>query len=421
MKNAFFVLLLLSGSLQAQDSVSLSLQEAREMARENYPLIKQRDLIRQTAELSISNISKGYMPQLSLNGQATYQSDVTKVPVSIPGLNIAVPDKDQYKIVAEANQLIFDGGGIKFQKENQKLNEDVELMEVEVELYKVKERINQLFLGILLVDEQIKQAALVKADLNTGIKTTEARVINGVAFKSNLNTLKAELLKAEQTIIQLKATRKGLLETLGIFINHSLPETVKLDSPQVIDFAGQANEIQRPEIKLFTAKQNFIANQSKLVTAKNFPKASLFVQGGYGRPGLNLLDNSFDFYYIGGVRLNWPLSGLYTRKKEKQLIDVNKHTVAVQKDIFLLNTNASLKTQASEIDKLQQLIATDKNIIELRKSVKDAAQAQLTNGVITVNDFLQEVNAEDQARQSLIAHEVQLLQAKINYNEIIGK
>jgi len=421
MRNIFFVFIFVwSGSLNAQDSATLSLSQAYDLARKNYPVIKQKDLVRQTSELTISNLSKGYLPQFSLNGQATYQSDVTKVDIAIPGIDIKSPGKDQYKIVAEADQLIYDGGVIRQQKKVQQLNDSVQQQQLEVELYKLKERISQLYLGVIYLEEQIKQTDLIRTDIKTGIKTTEAKVNNGIAFKSNLNTLKAELLKVDQNIIQLRSSRKGLLETLGIFLNQSLPETIRLQSP-VSAIRGGEEMVQRPELRVFTAQQDAIITQKRLISAKNIPRTSLFVQGGYGRPGLNLLDNNFDFYYIGGVRLNWSLNGFYTSRKEKQIADINKRIVDIQKDVFLLNTNASLKTQQSEIDKLQQLVTSDNDIIELRKSVKEAAQAQLDNGVISVNDFLQQVNAEDQARQALITHQIQLIQAQINYQNILGK
>jgi len=420
-RGIIFIACLIAGAAMAQDSTVLTLDQANDLAQKNYPLIKQKDLVRQTADLNISNLSKGYLPQVSINGQATYQSDVTKVNIAVPGINIEAPAKDQYKVLAEASQLIYDGGVIKQQKVYQQLNEDVQQQQLEVELYKVKERINQLYLGILFLDEQVKQTELMKADLNTGIKTVQAQVSNGVAFKSNLNTLKAELLKADQNTIQLLTSRKGMLETLGLFLNKSLPENTELETPSTADVLTIDQQIQRPELKTFSLQQDLIRSQNKMITAKNLPKTSVFIQGGYGRPALNLLENKFDFYYIGGLRLNWSLGGFYTSKKEKQLVEVNKRIVDVQKDVFMLNTNASLKTQQSEIEKLQKLVATDDQIIELRKSVKEAAQAQLNNGVITVNDFLQQVNAEDQARQSLIMHKVQLLQAQINYETILGK
>jgi outer membrane protein TolC len=416
-----FMACLMTGAAMAQDSTRLTLEEANELAQKNYPLIKQKDLVRQTADLSISNISKGYLPQVSISGQATYQSDVTKVNIKVPGLSIEAPAKDQYKVFAEASQLIYDGGVIKQQKVYQQLNEDVQQQQLEVELYKVREKIDQLYLGLLFLDEQIKQTELVKADLNTGIKTVQAQVNNGVSFKSNLNTLKAELLKTEQNTVQLLASRKGMLETLGLFLNRPMPENTRLETPSPAIALTFDQQVQRPELKSFSLQQNLIRSQNKLITAKNLPRTSVFVQGGYGRPALNLLENKFDFYYIGGLRLSWSLGGFYTSKKEKQLVEVNKRIVDVEKDVFMLNTNASLKSQQSEIEKLQKLVTSDDEIIELRKSVKDAAQAQLNNGVITVNDFLQQVNAEDQARQALIMHKVQLLQAQINYDTILGK
>lgn len=413
-----FYFLLFTFSSSAQES--LSLQKAYDLAQQNYPLIRQRDLIRQTSAYTIDNINKGFLPQVTFSGQATYQSDVTAVKVPIPGVTIESPGKDQYKILADVNQLIYDGGSIKQQKNIQQLTDDVEQQKVDVELYKIKERINQLFLGVLYLDEQLKQVDLIKADLNNGIKRVEAQVNNGVAFRSNLNVLQAELLKADQRTIELKASRKGYIDVLSLFINQTLPENTKLEKP-LADAVVVVNDIQRPELKLYSTQEKLLGGQLKVIDARNKPKASVFWQGGYGRPGLNFLDNNFDFFYTTGVRLNWQLGGLYTRKKEKKIIELNQKTVDIQKEVFLLNTNTDLKRQQSEVDKLQKLLATDKEIIDLRIKVKDAAKAQLENGVITANDFLREVNAEDAARQSLITHQIQLLQAQINYQTISGK
>jgi outer membrane protein TolC len=420
MKKWFISLLLITNISMAQDTAGLTLQEAYSMSQQNYPIIKQKNLVRQTADLNISNLSKGYLPQLSLSGQATYQSDVTKVNVPIPGFEIPSPGKDQYKALADVNQVIYDGGAIKQQKVFQQLNSEVEDQKIEVELYKLKERINQLYLGILYIDEQQKQVELIKQDIQNGIKRVEAQVNNGVAFRSNLDVLKAELLKTDQRSIELKASRKGMVATLSLFLNKELREDVMLEPPTVSPPALNS-EVQRPEIKLYNNQVRLLEQQNALIQSKNLPKASLFVQGGYGRPGLNMLDNNFDFFYIGGVRLNWALNGLYTQKKEKQLVKVNQRIVDIRKETFLLNTNTELKQQQSNIEKLEQLIVSDNGIIELRKSVKDAARAQLENGVITANDYLREVNAEDQARQTLITHQLQLLQAQINYQTILGK
>jgi outer membrane protein TolC len=395
----------------------LTLDSAYQLAKSNYPLIKQRELIKQTTDLNLENLSKGHLPQFAINAQGTYQSEVTQVSIPLPGVKIDPLSKDQYKITADVSQLVYDGGLIREQKLAQQLIEKTDAQKLEVELYKLKDRVNQLFLGIFLIDEQLKQASLMKADIENGIKKTEALVQNGTAFRSNLNALKAESLKADQRIIELKAVKEYLVNTLSIFIGKPLPQDVILAQPSN---PSLQNNINRPELSLYQAQASFLEQQKKLLRAKNQPKASLFLQGGYGRPGLNMLKNEFDWFYITGIRVNWSLSGLYTYRNEIRLTDINKQMIDIQKETFLLNLNSQLPQQQSEINKYEKLIDADIQIIELRKSVKEAALAQLENGVITSNDYLREVNAEDQARVSLITHQLQLLQAKINYQTITG-
>jgi len=419
MKRLLTVLLILPAMLNAQTQ-SLSLQKAYELAEQNYPLIKQRELIKQTSEYSEENLGKNFLPQINISGQATYQSAVTQVKLPAPGIFIEPLSKDQYRILGDVNQLIYDGGAIKQQKGIQHLSDEVEQQKIEVELYKLKERINQIFLGVLFLDEQLKQVDLVKSDLNNGITRVEAQVNNGVALKSNLNVLKAESLKADQRAIEIRSSRKGYIDVLSFFINQTLPENIKLEKP-VVAGSVLTSDIQRPELKLYSTQEKLLGGQYNMISSRNKPKASLFFQGGYGRPSLNLFTNDFDFFYTTGLRLNWSIGGFYTEKREKKIIELNQKSIDIQKEVFLFNTNAQLKQQQSEFDKLQKLIATDNDIIDLRIKVKDAAKAQLENGVITANDYLREVNAEDLARQNLITHQIQLLQAQINYQTISGK
>ena len=403
----------------AQDGLTLTLERAYQLAEQHYPLIRQRDLVKRTSGLTIENIGKGYLPQLSVNGQATYQSAVTAVPVSIPGINIEAPNKDQYKLTAELNQILYDGGNISNQKKLQQVNALVEDQKVTVDMYKVKERINTLYLGTLLLDEQLKQTDLLQKDIQLGINRISAQVRNGTALRSNQQVLEAELLKNEQRKIELVANRKGLLDVLSLFLGQDLPESTVLEQP-AINEVSLTETVKRPELTLFSYQDSLFKVQEKMVSVKNRPRASAFIQGGYGRPGLNMLMNEFDFFYIGGLRLSWNLGGLYTSKKEKQILSMNQQMVGVQKDLFLLNTNTQLKQQEAELKKLQQLIGTDQAIIDLREKVKIASNAQLENGVITASDFLREVNAEDQARLLLISHKLQMLQAQINYRTISG-
>lgn len=413
-------LLLLTLSGFSQTAGPLTLEKARELARQNYPAIRQKELVKKTADISIENLQKGFLPQFSLSGQATYQSDVTKVSVPIPGFNIEPPGKDQYKVVAEASQLLYDGGMTREQKTVQQLNAVVEDQKLEVELYKITDRVNQLFLGVLFLDEQLKQTELVKDDIQTGLKKMEAQLQNGVVFKSSVNMLKAEWLKAGQRSTELTASRKGLIQALALFTGQELTENTTLVSPVLPTNVNDTTNT-RPELKLYQDQSKLVASQDKLIDAKNRPKASLFVQGGYGRPGLNMLKNDFAFYGIGGLRFNWSLGGLYTRKKEKEQVQVNRQVIGLQQESFLLNTNAQLKQQQAEVDKLQLLLQSDEEIISLRHAVTDAAKAQLDNGVITANDFLKEVNAEDQARQLQLTHKIQLIQAQISYQTLLGK
>ena len=419
MKGILILLLFFPALLKAQENKLLRLNDVYDLALKNYPLLKQKDILKQTADFNLDILEKGFMPMFSISGQASYQSDVTSVKIPIPGFTVIQPSKDQYKLLADVSQLLYDGGNIQEQKKLQRINEDAEQQKLEVELYKIKERVNQLFLGVLYLDEQLKLTALVKQDLETGFAKTEAQVNNGIAFRSNLNVLKAELIRNEQRVIELLATRKGYTDVIGLFIHSRLPADVKLEKPDV----GKTiltGSIQRPELKWYSAQSKLIAGQRNLADARNRPKASLFVQGGYGRPGLNFLTNDFTPFYTAGLRFSWAFGGLYTIKKEKQLLDLNKRSVEIQQETFLLNTSSSLLMQQSELEKLQLLIAKDEDIIALRIKVKDAAKAQLDNGVITSNDYLREMNAEDQARQSLITHQVQLLQAQINYQTISG-
>ncbi|MBL7835619.1 MAG: TolC family protein [Cyclobacteriaceae bacterium] len=407
MKTKLLLLLLIAtGALQAQ---SLTIETCYTLAAENYPLVKQRELLTKSNEYTLQNLSKGYLPQLTLAGQATYQSEVTQVPISVPGMNVAVLSKDQYKFYGEVTQTLFDGGVIKQQKLTQQSNLQVEQQKLEVELYKIRERINQLFFGILLVDEQIRQTELLKQDIALGLKKTEAAIANGTAFRSSADVLKAELLNADQRTTELKAARIAYAEMLGLFINRQLDAGTALEKPKALVVSP---EINRPEITLYDSQNKTIDAQYKMLTARNLPRLNLFVQGGYGRPALNMLSNDFEAYYIGGVRLNWSLSGLYTLKKDKALLDLNRQTIAVQKETFLFNTHYTLRQQSAEVNKYSELLTSDNDIIALRTRVKQTASAQLENGVITSNDYLREVNAEDKARQNKIVHEIQMLMAQ---------
>lgn len=417
MRMSMFLFWIIPLFTQAQSP--LTIEMCHELARNNYPLIQQKQLIEQSTAYSIANIGSGHLPQISINAQATYQSDVTQVPMAAPGFNIEPLSKDQYKIFGEVSQSLYDGGAIKGQKSLTETKGHVEDQQLEVELYKIKERINQLFFGILLVDEQTAQIELLQKDLERNIKRAEAAVKNGTAFKMSVELLQAENLKATQRMIETQSMREAYITMLGYFINQPLDETTVLTRPTVLTFEDQP-VLSRPELTLFNYQRELLGAQYELGKTKTLPRVGLFLQGGYGKPALNQLKNEFDTYYLGGIRLNWSLSGFYNSKRDKQLRDFNLQQVNAQKETFEFNTNLLTTQQKQELNKLNKLIEVDDQIIELRTSIKTTAEAQQENGVITTNDYLRELNAEDQAKQNRLLHEMQLLMALYAYQITIG-
>src|SRR5678815_852384 len=267
MKRWLLSMMVFSNLVSAQTVDRLTLSQTYDLAQKNYPVIKQKALVEQTANITIENLQKGFLPQLTVNGQATYQSDVTGFNISFGGINIQAPDKDQYKVVGDLNQLIYDGGVIRQQKVAAHLNADVQQQQVEVELYQLKDRVNQVYLSILFLDEEIKQANLTKQDILSGIKRVEVQVKNGVALRSGLNQLQAQLLQNDQRTIELKETRKGLIQTLALFLNQSLnEETIVFERPVVNVNADSS--ISRPELKLYNDQSSLALHQSKLITSK---------------------------------------------------------------------------------------------------------------------------------------------------------
>lgn len=407
-----------TGMLYGQTSDSLTLEVCYQQARKNYPLVKQFMLTEKAKEYAIDNVSKGSLPQLHFGGQATYQSDVTQIPFSLPDVDIPVMSKDQYKIYGELMQPVTDlFTTVKYQKELIQANTAAKKQKTEVELYKLKERIDHLYFGTLLLDAQITQAGIVEQELASAIKKDSVAIVNGVALKSSADVLRAEWLKTGQRITELKATRKAYTDMLSLFIHQPVGEKTILKKPH--DDPPE-NPLNRPELKWFDLEKKTFDVQRKLVMNKTLPKFSLFVQGGYGRPALNMLKNEFNWYYVGGIRLSWNISGFYTSKKDKQLLDLNQSALDLQKETFLFNTNLKLKQQNDEITKLEELMKKDKDIIRLRENVKRSAQNQLTYGTATANDYLTYVHAEDEAKQAFIIHEIQLLMAQYNYKTTSG-
>ena len=354
---------------------------------------------------------------MNIFGQASYQSAVTQIPIEIPNNPIRSLSKDQYRLYGELSQLVFDGGTIEAQKQSQEVASELEEQQLQVELYQLKSRINHLYFGILLLNQQLKQNDLLKRSIQIGLAKVQAAIQNGTSLKSEGDILRAELLAIDQRSIEMQMGRKSFIDMLSMFIQQPLRPETKLAQPSTPELSDKIN---RPELRLFDVQIENIDIKRKLLHAKSLPKFSFFAQGGAGRPGLNMLSNNFEAYYLLGLRMNIPLTGFYTLKNEKSLLNVKQKEIEIQKEVFLFNTELELLQQHAEIDKFQNLLLSDNEIIVLRDHIKKTALIQLENGVITSNDYLKEVIAEDQARQRKILHEIQILMAKYNLKTTNG-
>ena len=400
---------LLHLSLNAQESVTL--KETQQLAKEHYPLIKRNGLIEKTQTYTLENIAKGWLPQINVVGQATYQNEVTQLPFTLPNSSVEPLSKDQYKVYADIQQTVYDGGLISNQKKLAKIQSETEIQKNEVELDQLEERINQIYFGILQSQEQMQQTEITKNDLENGLKKANAQLQFGTILRSQVDVLKAQLIGLEQRQIEVQSLRKNLIETLSLFTKKDFYENTIFEKPDNLLLTSENN---RTELKLFSLQQQFLETQKSLVQSKNLPKLGAFFQGGYGKPGFNMLRNEFDVFYISGLRLQIPISGYYTKKNDLALLNTQQQDLEIQKENFLFNQNFSTIRNNEELEKLQKLIQKDEELIVLRQSIKKASLAQLENGVINTSDYLREVNAEEQARIQKTTHEIQFLLTQYN-------
>ncbi|HNJ94217.1 MAG TPA: TolC family protein [Ferruginibacter sp.] len=411
--------LLAACSVSAQSARTLTLEQCYDLLAKTSPLAQQKALTITAGNLAEKNLNLKWLPQADLNGQATYQSDVTSVPIKLPNLAIDEPSKDQYKGTLDLVQPVFDGGVTGTQKKIQRATTNIESQKVEVDLYQLRSRVNTYFFTALLMDENIRIMELTKADLENNIRKVSAQATNGIATNSNVDVLKAELLKVSQRIIEYQANRKSAIEMLEVLTGSPIDAHASFVKPAML--ADKDETISRPELKLFDYQKQQFRLQSRLIQAKANPKVSLFGTGGYGRPALNMLKNEFQWYYLGGVKLSIPITGQFTRQREMKVMRMQEQIVEKQREAFLSNNRQLQVQQKNELEKYGQLIGSDAEIVGLRTKIKENASVRLANGIITSSDYITELNAENQAMLAQKLHEVQWLQAQYNYKLIIGK
>lgn len=405
-------------ALNSFSQEKLSLEQCYALAEKNYPLAKQNDLLLKQNALDLEIINLEKLPKLDFLAQASYQSDVTSLPISIPGTTVEPPNKDQYKATVSLNQLIYDGGFINASMAEKSASLKTQQKQVEVNLYKLKEKVSQFYFSILLLQEKSALLNAKKNQLETTLNEVKAGIKFGVLLPNSDSVLEAELLKIDQQLMEVDLNKTSLMTSLSMLIGIPVSPNITLENPEIKTKLN--HEIERPELELFQLQKEKIEITEQLIDKKNAPKLSGFVTGGYGNPGLNMLDNSFQPYYIAGIKLNWNVFDWNSTKKQRQSLQVNKEIIDSEQEVFELNTIMEMTQQQSEINKISSFIASDEKIIALRKKILETSRSQLKNGVITSSAYVTELTNLFEAENNLSTHRIQLQFAKANFNVTKG-
>ncbi len=393
-----------------------TLEECQAAAERNYPLIAQYDLIQKTTDLTVANIQKGWLPQMSASAQATYQSDVTAWPDAMKGLmqqmglNMQGLKKDQYRVGIDVQQTVFDGHAIKTQKAIALEQGKVQAAQNEVNIFNVRQRVNEMYFSLLLLDKQIQLNRDLQQQLSGNEKKLVSMVKNGTAAESDLQNVKAERLNVEQQLVSLTSQQRMLQIMLSTFCGI---EVKAVQTPALSDAKSQQTGNQRPELKALDAQLGLLNAQEKALDAALLPKLGVFAQGFYGYPGYNMFEDMMSHRWslngMIGARLTWNIGSLYTRKNDKAKLRVQREMTETNRNVFLFNNNPEQIQQNEDINRYRQLMANDEEIIALRASVRKAAESKLSHGIIDVNDLVREINAENAARVQQSIHEIEML------------
>ena len=410
---------------QFASSQEFTLSDIYNMAEKNYPLIKKYGIISQTEQFTLSNISKGWLPQVSASAQATYQSDVVALPDALKaamassGNKVLGLKKDQYKIGVDVTQAIYDGGAISAQKDIAKVQSQVEMSKNDVDLYSLRDRLNNVFFSLLLVDERLAINNEVQELLKSNRDNVSALVKGGVATESDLESVNAEVLTAIQQQTQLVSQRKALLRVLSIYIGQNVSGVVRPVDKE------PSTTMARPEMRMFDNTILLTQMQEKALKTGLVPKLSLFAQGYYGYPGFNMYGDMFSHKWtlngLAGARLTWNIGALYTNKNDKKKLGMQRMQVENAREVFLFNNNLQSVQESETISGYRKLIADDDNIITLRSSVRKAAESKLAHGIVDINKLVQEITRENQAKINKSTHEIEMLQHIYSLENISGK
>lgn len=409
-----FIIIILAVSAHAQ-----TLEECQQAAEKNYPVIKRYDLIGRTTELTVSNLQKEWLPRITASAQATYQNAVAAWPESIKsvyqrmGLDMKGLKKDQYKVGIDVQQTLYDGGVISSQKRIARQEGKLQEVQNDVNQYQLRQRVNEMYFSLLLLNEQIRLNDDVKALLLSSEKKLAAMVKGGTAATSDYENVMAERLGVEQQNSSLKAQQQMLQRLLSVFcgmeVNH-------LQKPKPAEVSTTTNN--RPELSMFDSQIKLVEAKEKALNARLMPKLGLFAQGYYGYPGLNMFEDMISRKWrlngIVGVRLSWNVGALYTRKNDKARLRVQRELIENARDVFLFNNNMEQIQQTDNISRFRTMMQGDDEIIALRTNVRKAAESKLVHGIIDVNSLLREINNENAAKVQQAIHEIDMLKEMYN-------
>lgn len=416
MKTLFYIILLLfSQNFWAQES--LTLEKCYALVEKNYPLAKQNNLLQNQSELETIVLAKEKLPKISFHAQATYQSDVTQVPFSMPNVTIEPLNKDQYRATLDVNQLIYNGGVIKAQTQLKATQIKSQQQVVAVNLYQLKSQVNQYYFGLLLSQERQELLQAKKVLLEEKSKEIQTAVKFGAVLPASEQVIEAEIINLNQQLSAIALEQLKLWKNLELLAGQVFYPNTILSKPT--HFVTESSGI-RPELALFDLQNQQIEATQKVIATTNAPKLNAFLQGGYGNPALNMLSNSFEAFYMTGIRLNWTMFDWNKTKKEKELLELSKQIILAEKATFEVNQNRQLNEYNFEIEKINEQLKSDFEIILLREKIVRSAEAQMKNGVITSSDYLNEVTHLFESKIIEKTHHIQLLLAKANYQIISG-
>ena len=396
---------------------SQTLEECHRLAKENYPEIKRYELIDKSEQYNIKNALMAWAPQINISAQATYQSASPTYPevfnafLAMNGIDMLGIDKLQYKAAIDVNQNIWDGGYTKANLDIAKADAKTERKQNEIALYNLQSRVNDIYFGVLLLEERKSQTENLIEVLESNLSRIKVYQKNDIAMQSDVDAIEVEVLTAKQNLEQVKSSLKSYRQMLESFIGQSLKDE-KLQRPAMIQIANQTSN--RAELQLFDLQKEKLSSQRKVINSSLMPHFSLFGQVYYGYPGLDMfksmIENSPDLNAIAGIRMSWNLGGFYTRKNSLNKISIAERQIEIQKDVFLFNTSLQLSQNNSEIERLKQALEDDEKIIDLRRSIRIAAESKMENGLIDATELLQKINEESISLINRSQHEIELLQ-----------